>query len=137
MVERKRKPRRQRRVRGGSPQRINIRTTDETYARLVIGAAVAQLSIPRFLIESTLRESTDGWSLREQRWWVERLDVVETRLIRIGVNLNQMAAATNATGELPDELAGALRYFEATLTLHREVLGAINPADPSREPGDR
>jgi hypothetical protein len=130
--ERRRKPRRQRRVAGGSPQRINVRTTRETYARLVAGAAVAGLSVPRFLIESTLRESRDGWSLREQRWWAERIDTVETRLIRIGVNLNQMAAATNATGELPDAVAGALAYVTETLRRHREVLDAIDPSDRSR-----
>jgi Bacterial mobilisation protein (MobC) len=124
--------RRQRRVPGGSPHRINVRTTAETYARLVVGAAAARLSLPRYLIESALRRSSGGWSLREQRWWAERLDVVETRLIRIGTNLNQMAAAANATGELPDALAGALRYLQATLDRHREILKAIDPADRSR-----
>lgn len=132
MSERTRKARRQRRVEGGSPHRINVRTTPQTYARLAAGAAAARLSIPRYLIESTLRRSSDGWSLREQRWWAERLDVVETRLIRIGTNLNQMAAATNATGELSDILAGALRYVETTLDRHRQVLKALDPADRSR-----
>jgi hypothetical protein len=99
---------------------------------LVAGADEAGLSVQRFLIESTLRESTGGWSLREQRWWAERLETVETRLIRIGTNLNQMAAATNGTGELSQELAGALAYFEATLQRHQDVLDAINPADRTR-----
>jgi hypothetical protein len=124
--------RRQRRVSGGSPHRINVRTTTETYARLIVAAAVARLSLPRYLIESALRQAPGGWSLREQRWWAERLDTVETRLIRIGTNLNQMAAATNATGELPDTLPGALRYLQATLDQHREILNAIDPADGSR-----
>ncbi|MBE1463924.1 MobC family plasmid mobilization relaxosome protein [Kibdelosporangium phytohabitans] len=109
-----------------------MRTTAETYARLVVGAAAARLSLPRYLIESALRRSTGGWSLREQRWWAERLDVVETRLIRIGTNLNQMAAAANTTGELPDVLTGAVRYLQATLDQHREILKAIDPADRSR-----
>jgi hypothetical protein len=132
MSDSKKEARRQRRVQGGSPQRINVRTTAETYARLVVAAAVARLSLPRYLIESALRQAPGGWSLREQRWWAERLDTVETRLIRIGTNLNQMAAAANATGELPDALAGALRYLQATLDQHREILNAINPADGSR-----
>jgi hypothetical protein len=130
MSEEGRKSRRQRRVRGGSPLRVNVRTTPETHTRLAADAA--GLSIPRFLVESALRRSSGGWSLREQRWWAERLDAVETRLIRIGTNLNQMAAATNSTGELPQELLGALRYVEETLDRHREVLAAINPADRSR-----
>jgi hypothetical protein len=90
------------------------------------------VSLPRYLIESALRRSSGGWSLREQRWWAERLDVIETRLIRIGTNLNQMAAATNATGELPEALTGALHYLQATLDRHREILSAIDPADRSR-----
>jgi len=53
-------------------------------------------------------------------------------LIRIGTNLNQMAAAANATGELPDALAGALRYLQETLDQHREIVNAIDPADGSR-----
>ena len=126
--------RRQRRVEGGSPMRINVRTTMHTYAALVDASTVAGLSVPRYLIESALRESTGGWSLRQQRWWAERLDVVETRLIRIGTNLNQMAAVTNATGQPPDGLAAALTYLTATLDQHRAVLDAIDPADRTRQP---
>ncbi|EHR48716.1 hypothetical protein SacmaDRAFT_0412 [Saccharomonospora marina XMU15] len=125
-----RKPRRQRRVPGGAPVRINVRTTEKVYARLAMAAATARLSLPRYLVESALREPAGGWSLREQRWWVERLDAVETRLIKVGTNLNQMAAATNATGELSGALGVALRYLEATLDRHRELLDAI---DPSRQ----
>jgi hypothetical protein len=132
MSDSKKEARRQRRVQGGSPQRINVRTTAETYARLVVAAAVARLSLPRYLIESALRQAPVGWSLCEQRWWAERLDTVETRLIRVGTNLNQMAAAANATGELPDGLAGALHYLQETLDQHREILNAIDPADGSR-----
>ncbi|MBN9741996.1 plasmid mobilization relaxosome protein MobC [Amycolatopsis sp. A1MSW2902] len=137
MTEQQGRRRRQRRVEGGSPCRINIRTTPETYTRLVVGAATAGLSIPRYLIESTLRGASDGWSLREQRWWVERLDVVETRLIRIGTNLNQMAAAANAEGHLPAALDGALAYLTSTLEQHREVLSRIDSADRSRRPPDQ
>jgi hypothetical protein len=126
--------RRQRRVEGGSPMRINVRTTLHTYAALVAASKVAGLSVPRYLIESALRESTGGWSLRQQRWWAERLDVVETRLIRIGTNLNQMAAVTNATGQPPEALAAALTYLTATLDRQRAVLDAIDPADRTRQP---
>jgi mobilization protein MobC len=126
--------RRQRRVEGGSPMRINVRTTMHTYAALAAASKVAGLSVPRFLIESALHESTGGWSLRQQRWWAERLDVVETRLIRIGTNLNQMTAVTNTTGQPPDGLAAALTYLTATLDRHRAVLDAIDPADRTRLP---
>ncbi|MEU4803069.1 hypothetical protein [Actinosynnema sp. NPDC023587] len=128
-----RKARRQRRVRGGSPVSIHVRTTEITYAALVIRAALAKLSVPRYLVESGLRDTTTGWSLREQRWWAERLDTVETRLIRIGTNLNQVAAASNSTGQPPQGLPAALDYLAATLDWLRTVLEAIDPADSSRE----
>jgi hypothetical protein len=126
--------RRQRRVEGGSPISIHVRTTRTTYARLIVQSARAGLSVPRYLVESALRESANGWSQREQRWWAERLDTVETRLVRIGTNINQMATAFNATGEPPPALTAALAYFTATLEQHRKILAAIDPSDRSREP---
>ncbi len=126
--------RRQRRVPGGSHKRINCRTIEPTYRRLERRAEAAGLSLPRYLIESGLRDEAGQWSLRQQRWWAERLDVVETRLIRIGINLNQIAAVANATGELDPGLAGALGYFRATLQQHEEILDAIDTSDPERRP---
>ena len=114
--------------------RINVRTTMNTYIELVAASKVAGLSVPRYLIESALRESSGGWSLRQQRWWADRLDTVETRLIRIGTNLNQMAAVTNTTGQPPDGLAAALTYLTSTLDRHRAVLDEIDPADRTRQP---
>ena len=112
--------------------RINVRTTVATDARLREDSAAAGLSLPRYLIECALRESDRSWSLRQQRWCAEQLDVVDTRLIRIGTNLNQMARAANATGEVPPELAAALEYFTATLDRLQGVLDAIDSADASR-----
>ena len=113
--------------------RINIRTTVETYAALVAESAVAGLSLPRYLIESALHGPLTGWSLRDQRWWVDRLDVAETRLIRIGTNLNQMAAVANATGEVNPALTHALTYLNTTLDRLRAVLDALDPSDRSRQ----
>ena len=117
------------------PTPINVRTTTLTYDRLFEDSARAGVSLPRYLIECALREPEGGWSLRQQRWLAAQLDTVGTRLIRIGKNLNQMAAVTNATGEVPQGLATALEYFGATLDQLREVLGAIDPADTSRRSG--
>jgi hypothetical protein len=126
--------RRQRRVPGGSVKRINCRTTEPTYGRLEDRARAAGLSLPRYLIESGLRDEAGQWSVRQQRWWVERLGVVETRLIRVGVNLNQIAAVANATGELDEGLVGTLGYVRVTLQRHEEILDAIDPSDPERRP---
>lgn len=126
--------RRQRRVAGGAQQRINVRVPEETYAALVVRAAVAGLSLPRYLVESGLREASGGWSLRQQRWWAQRLDVVDVRLVRIGVNLNQIAARLNATGELDAGVTGAVGYLEETLERHRLVLDALDPTGLDRRP---
>lgn len=124
---------RQRRVEGGSPMRINVRTTVETHAALVAEAMLAGVSLPRYLIESALHGPLPGWSLGDQRWWVERLDVAETRLIRIGTNLNQMAAVANATGELNPALTHSLSYLNETLDRLRAVLDALDPSDRPRQ----
>jgi hypothetical protein len=124
---------RQRRVEGGSPKRINIRTTVETYAALAAEAMLAGVSLPRYLIESALHGLLLGWNLGDQRWWVDRLDVAETRLIRIRTNLNQMAAVANATGELNPALTHALAYLNETLDQLRAVLDALDPSDRSRQ----
>ncbi|MDX3656262.1 hypothetical protein PV646_02980 [Streptomyces sp. ID05-26A] len=128
-----RKARRQRRVRGGSPVSIHVRTTETTYAALIVRAAVAGLSVPRYLVESGLRDTDTGWSLRQQRWWAERLDTVETRLIRISTNLNQIATVANSTGHPLPGLPAALDYLAVTLDQLRTVMEAIDPADSSRE----
>ncbi|MGB3438253.1 MAG: plasmid mobilization relaxosome protein MobC [Actinophytocola sp.] len=128
-----RKTRRQRRVRGGSPVSIHVRTTETTYAALIVRAAAAGLSVPRYLVESGLRDTDTGWSLRQQRWWAERLDTAETRLIRIGTNLNQIATVANSTGHLPPGLPAALDYLAASLDRLRTVLEAVDPADSSQE----
>lgn len=124
--------RRQRRVAGGSPIRINVRTTELTYARLFADSARAGVSLPRYLIECALREPEGGWSLHQQRWLTEQLDTVGIRLIRIGKNLNQIAVVTNVTGEVPQGITAALEHLSATLDQLRGVLGAVDPADTSR-----
>lgn len=53
-------------------------------------------------------------------------------MVQIGRNLNQIAAVTNATGEVPPELASALGYFTETLERLQAVLDAIDPADATR-----
>lgn len=126
--------RRQRRQPGGSPERINIRTTTTIYAALYARARVAGLSLPRYLVESGLHEASGSWSLRQQRWWAERLDVVEVRMIRIGTNLNQIAARLHATGALDAGTAAALDYLTTTLHWHREILDAIDPAADRHRP---
>jgi hypothetical protein len=131
----RKKPRRQRRVPGGSPARINIRTTEATRAELDSRAAAAGVSLPRYLVECGLGDGLAGtWSLRQRRWVAERLDVIDTRLDRIGVNLNQLTAAAHATGHVPTGLAGALAYHTATQQLLRQVLAALDTTDPTRGP---
>jgi uncharacterized protein (DUF1778 family) len=120
-------PKRQTRTPGGRAARINIRTDNDTHDRLAERAAEAGLSLPRYLVESGLRDADGTWSLRQQRWWAERLEVVDTRLIRAGTNLKQIAAAANAVGRIDPGLAGAVAYHNETVLRLRRVLGAVDP----------
>jgi hypothetical protein len=126
--------RRQRRVPGGAQQRINVRVPDQTYAALVVRAAVAGLSLPRYLVESGLREASGGWSLRQQRWWAQRLDVVDVRLTQIGISLNQIVVGLNATSEIGADLSAAVGHLEEALARHRLVLDALDPTGLDRRP---
>lgn len=134
-MQKRRVSRRQRRVPGGSTQRINIRTTPEIWLALFARAETARLSLPRYLVESGLRTGSTGWSLREQRWWAERLDVVDVRLARVGTNINQMAARLHATGVRHEGLDAALVYLHGTQQLLRHVLAAIEAPAAADPPG--
>src|SRR5699024_8590927 len=84
-------------------------------------AAHQNVSVPRLLVESTLRPDTT----------VSRADLEELKttlfglsrqISAVGVNLNQIAKVANATGEVPDDLQAALGglrklYFRVEETL--------------------
>lgn len=125
------KGRRQRRVPGGRSGRLVVKVTEQARAELADRAATAGLSVQRYVMECALRSTGGGWSLSQQYSWSDRLDLVETRLNRIGGNLNQLAAAANAGAAVDEQvLAAAVAYHVATLQQLRRLLADLPGGGP-------
>jgi hypothetical protein len=120
--------RRQRRVPGGSPRRINVRTTAAIHDRLKDLAKGAGISLPRYLVESALHDPESDGSMLARHQIVEWLETIEIRLIRQGVNLNQLAADAHHD-VLPEHprIRAVLVYVEQTLDQLTVVLDRLDP----------
>jgi len=88
-------------------ERHVVKVNIEEQAALLRLAAHQNVSVPRLLVESTLRPDTS----------VSRADLEELKaalfglsrqISAVGVNLNQIAKVANATGEVPNDLQAAL-----------------------------
>ena len=106
MVEEPRQVRQVRRP--GSPRatRHVVKVTAEQEARLVARANEAGWTVSRLLVESALAGGADAATARAELAG-EMFRVVRV-LGKIGVNVNQLARATNATGEVQPATAATL-----------------------------
>ena len=101
------------------PHAHRVKVTAEQEARLAELAAARGITVARLLVESAL--SGGAASAVERAAVVAELSVLGSALGRVGVNVNQIARVTNATGEVQPAT-------EATLAAVREVaarLGAV------------
>ncbi|QUC01888.1 plasmid mobilization relaxosome protein MobC (plasmid) [Cellulosimicrobium cellulans] len=111
---RARSQKRQRRanVPGGRRHYHRVGVTPEEEAMLLQRAAAAKVTVPRLLVESALAEhgetATDRAELLTELFHARRL------LAAVSNNLNQVARATNATGEIQAELTDTLRNVTIT-----------------------
>jgi hypothetical protein len=103
-ADRPRRFRRERRanVDGGRQARHVVKVTPEEESALLAKAQHARVSVPRLLVESALAEHSETAS--ERREFAEQLFGAFRLLSAISINVNQMAKATNATGDLPENL---------------------------------
>ncbi|BAH56126.1 plasmid mobilization relaxosome protein MobC [Rhodococcus opacus] len=103
-VDRPRRFRRERRanVDGGRQARHVVKVTPEEESALLAKAQHARVTVPRLLVESALADHSETAS--ERREFAEQLFSGFRLLSAISINVNQMAKATNATGDLPDNL---------------------------------
>lgn len=121
--ERERRPFRRRRrenAPGGRSHSHRVRVSPEEEAQLVLRAERLGVSVPRLLVESALSEGAAAVAVEQrEREARTQLNVELNRLQRqvgaIGVNINQIARATNATGEWQPELASSLVYLRKVL----------------------
>ncbi|GAB6925992.1 MULTISPECIES: plasmid mobilization protein [Rhodococcus] len=107
-VSRPRRFRRERRenVPGGRAGRHVVKVTPEEESELLRRAQEARITVARLMVESALSDT--GETATDRRDLAAELFSAFRLLSAISININQMAKATNATGEIPAELNGAL-----------------------------
>lgn len=100
--------RRRANVKGGRQHEHKVRVSPEEEGRLAQLAAAQRATIPRLLVESALAAATSE-TPAQRRIALEELFALHRLLAAISNNVNQMAKATNATGEVQEEMVVTLR----------------------------
>ena len=104
--------RRRANVPGGRHHSHRVMVTPEEEALLLQRAEEHRVTVPRLLIESALAPT--GETPTERRNAVVELFAVHRLLAGIANNVNQMARATNVTGEVQAEMVATLRAVRRT-----------------------
>ncbi len=109
-----REPRRQarrRRVEGGRRHRHVVRVTPEEEGQLLALALQYKVSVPKLLVDSALAggaaAAASNASVRHEV--IAQMFSTHRLLATITNNVNQMAKATNATGDVQAEMVATLR----------------------------
>ena len=108
----RRRPRRRRRVEGGRQHRHEVKVTAEEEGRLLALALRYQVSVPKLLVDSTLSGGATNAAGREEL--LAELFRAHRLLAGIANNVNQIARATNATGEAQAETSATLAAVRRT-----------------------
>lgn len=107
--------RRQRRAPGGRIARHVVRVTPEQEAQLLALALRYRVSVPKLLVDSALAggsaAAASNASVRVAI--IDELFGVHRLLASISANVNQMAKATNATGEVQDSMEATSAHVRA------------------------
>lgn len=99
--------RRRQNVPGGRRHRHSVLVTPAEEGLLVRLAEEQGVTVPRLLVEAATAERV-GETATDRRELLTELFGVHRALGAVGNNLNQLTRATNATGDLPDELVHTL-----------------------------
>ncbi|MFS0703268.1 MobC family plasmid mobilization relaxosome protein [Cellulomonas sp. 179-A 9B4 NHS] len=105
--------RRRANVAGGRQHHHKVKVTPEEEGMLLRLAEAQRVTIPRLLVESTLGAATSE-TPTQRRDAIAELFRLHRLLAAISNNVNQMAKATNATGQVQDELEATLRAVRRT-----------------------
>jgi hypothetical protein len=105
--------RRRANVTGGRHARHEVKVSAEEEGRLLRLALAQGVTIPRLLVETTLA-SEAGETVTERRTAITKLFELHRLLAAVSNNVNQIAKATNATGEWQAETAAALDAVRRT-----------------------
>lgn len=98
---------RQANVTGGRAGRHVVKVSAEQEARLLALAGQRQVTVPRLLMESALAPDS-GVTREDLRELLTEMDRGFRLLGTIANNVNQIARATNATGQIQEDLGGTL-----------------------------
>jgi len=109
-------------VAGGRLHQHKVKVTPEEEGVLLRLAEAQRVTVPRLLVESTLAAAS-GETPTERRDAIAELFRLHRLLAAISNNVNQIAKATNATGEVHDELVATLRAVRRTA---ERIDGAID-----------
>ena len=115
--------RRRRRVEGGRQHRHVVRVTPEEEARLLALALKYHVSVPKLLVDSALAGGAGAAATRSLARDEILIELFGAHRLLAGVanNVNQIAKATNATGQRQAET-------DATLAAVRRVAERIDAA---------
>jgi hypothetical protein len=106
------------------PHAHRVKVTAEQEARLVELAAGRGITVARLMVESAL--SGGAASAAERAGAVAELSVLGAALGRVGVNVNQIARATNATGEVQPGMGATLAAVREVAARLAAVLDALD-----------
>lgn len=99
--------RRRANVAGGRHARHEVKVSAEEEGRLLRLALAQGVTVPRLLVEAALA-SEAGETVTERRNAITKLFELHRLLAAVSNNVNQIAKATNATGEWQAETAATL-----------------------------
>lgn len=109
---------------GGRSIFHKVGVTYEEEGVLVRLAAAQDVSVPRLLVESAIA-SERGETSSERRAAMRELFGLHRLLAALSNNVNQIARAANATGDVPPELRPVLGKVRATAERIDEVLDVL------------
>lgn len=99
--------RRRANVEGGRQHRHEVKVTPEEEGRLLLLAGQQGVTVARLLVESALSGSAETPTQRREA--MAELFALHRLLAAVSNNANQIARATNATGEVHAELVETMR----------------------------
>lgn len=99
---------------GGRSKVIKVKVSPDELLSLVVRASELDWTVQRLLVESALADH--GETMTERRQSAAELFRISRLLGTVANNVNQIARATNATGDVQEDMAATLAYL-------REVLG--------------
>lgn len=115
--------RRRANIAGGRRHKHEVKVTPEEEARLLMLAGEQRVSVPRLLVESAL--SGGGETPTERRELLAELFAVHRVLSGMANNVNQIAKATNATGEIQADTAASLEALRRSARRLDQVIDRL------------